>query len=99
MRKITVDPAILEGVATKISDYEQEYKRLYTLLNQDVESLQSAWQGKDNIAFTNRIKGFNDDFNHISMLLSQYQTYLKNTAMAYRQTQEQLISEVNRLAN
>lgn len=99
MRKISVDPLILESVAHKIVEYSEEYKRLYSLLNQDVEALQSAWQGKDNIAFTTRIKGFNDDFNHMAMLLNQYQTYLKNTATAYRQTQESLVHDVNRLAN
>lgn len=99
MRKITVDPQMLDNVANRINELNDEYHRLFALLNQDVDSLQSAWQGKDNLAFTEKIKGFNDDFNHVFVLLGQYETYLKNTASAYRQTQDALVNEVNRLAN
>lgn len=99
MRTINVDYNMLLQSASYIEELNNEYKRLYTQLNTDVDTLSSTWNGKDNIAFTNQIKGFNDDFNQMNLLLTQYVTFLKNSAESYRQTQEELVNHVQRLAN
>ena len=85
--------------ANYIDELNDEYKRLFTQLNTDVDTLSTIWNGKDNIAFTNQIKGFNDDFNQTNLLLTQYSSFLKNSAQSYNQTQEELVNHVQRLVN
>ena len=85
--------------ANYIDELNDEYKRLFTQLNTDVDTLSTTWNGKDNIAFTNQIKGFNDDFNQTNLLLTQYSSFLKNSAQSYKQTQEELVNHVQRLVN
>ena len=99
MRKINVNCNVLIESANYIDEINDEYHRLYNQLNSDVDGLSMSWQGKDNIAFTNQIKEFNDDFNQVSVLLSQYSNFLKNSANSYRQTQDELVNQVNRLVN
>ena len=99
MRHIFVDPSTLESFANQIDDYSSQYRNKYQLLNNEVDRLQISWNGKDNMAFTNQIKGYNDDFEKIHMILNQYSHYLKNAARAYRETQNELIAQITRLTN
>lgn len=99
MRNINVDYNMLMQSSSYIEELNNEYKRLFTQLNTDVDTLSTTWNGKDNVAFTNQIKGFNDDFNQVNLLLTQYATFLKNSAQSYKQTQEELVNHVQRLTN
>lgn len=97
MRQIIVEPSRLEAVALKIEANEEEYKRLYQHLFQEVDKMESAWQGKDNVAFVNQIYSFQEDFHQISILLCQYADFLRNSARAYRETQDELQAQAQRL--
>jgi WXG100 family type VII secretion target len=97
MRKITVEPELLEAAAARIEESNADYVRNYTDLFSTVDTLSSAWQGKDNTAFTNRISKFEADFRQISMLCDQYAEFLKNSARAYRETQDELTSQAGML--
>lgn len=97
MRQIIVEPTRLEQVAIKIEGNEEEYKRLYMRLFQEVDKMESAWQGKDNVAFVNQIYSFQEDFHQISIVLRQYAEFLRNSAKAYRETQEELVAHAQRL--
>lgn len=99
MRKIIVDPSKLEISSNKISNDAQEYQKLFTQLFEEVNILKNAWDGKDNIAFTDQIKGYEDDFKQIYILCEQYSEFLKASAKAYRETQDELASQVKRLMN
>lgn len=99
MRKITVDPTILETTASRISQNTQEYQRSFMQLFEEVNIMSNAWQGKDNIAFSNQISGYEDDFRQISILCEQYSEFLKASARAYRETQDELTNQAMRLIN
>ena len=97
MREIIVEPTRLEDSASKVESYDSDYQRVYSLLYEEVDKMASVWQGKDNTMFTNKIKEFEDDFRQISVLLRQYAEFLRNTARAYRETQDELYSAASRL--
>ena len=97
MREIIVEPTRLEDSASKVESYDSDYQRVYSLLYEEVDKMASVWQGKDNTMFTNKIKEFEDDFRQISILLRQYAEFLRNTARAYRETQDELYNAASRL--
>ena len=97
MREIIVEPTRLEDSASKVESYDSDYQRVYSLLYEEVDKMASVWQGKDNTMFTNKIKEFEDDFRQISVLLRQYAEFLRNTARAYRETQDELYNAASRL--
>ena len=97
MRYITVETDKLLKTAANIDIARQDYQRLYVDLYQRIDELSAAWNGKDNQAFTNRIKAYQDDFRRISVIMTQYSDFLRNSARAYDSTQEELALEASRL--
>ena len=97
MRYITVETDKLLKTAANIDIARQDYQRLYVDLYQRIDELSAAWTGKDNQAFTNRIKAYQDDFRRISVIMTQYSDFLRNSARAYDSTQEELAMEASRL--
>ena len=97
MRVITVTPAQLEQTAAQIDNENDNYRRLYAQLFDAVDTMKAGWSGKDNEAFTNRIHTFESDFHQISVLCTQYAEFLRNSAGAYRRTQETIASQANQL--
>jgi len=98
MRSIYVEPDRLIETAGKVeqanSEYEQNYKAIYS----EVDKLSSTWKGKDNTMFTNQIKSYQNDFIQISIILKQYADFLRNTARAYREAQDEAYCDASRLA-
>ena len=97
MRYITVETDKLLKTAANIDIARQDYQRLYVDLYQRIDELSAAWNSKDNQAFTNRIKAYQDDFRRISVIMTQYSDFLRNSARAYDSTQEELAMEASRL--
>ena len=98
-KSIFVDPSKLEDVASKIENQAADYKKVYNRLFSEVEGMASAWQGPDNLAFTNQIKGFMNDFQNMSKILNQYSEFLKLCAKNYKETQNEVISNAKKLNN
>lgn len=96
---IKVTPAELRTVASKIRSQAEDYAKQYTQLFNDVDGMANAWKGKDNTAFTNQIKGFQDDFQNMKALLEEYAAFLDKSANAYEQTQDEITSAAQRLQN
>ena len=97
--KIVVDPAKLDAAATKIDEYAADYKKTYTQLFTEVTAMSENWSGADNVAYTNQIKGFEDDFTKMYTLMTQYSEFLKNSATNYRSTQEAVGAAAAKLTN
>ena len=97
MRSITVEPERLETVASNIEEANQEYDRTYQAIYEQVDKMSASWTGKDNVAFTNQIKTFEDDLRQISIIMRQYADFLHNSARAYRETQDEIYAGANRL--
>ena len=81
----------------RIEQADQDYQRIYHNLYSEIDKMGNAWQGKDNVAFANRIKSFEDDFRQISLIMREYAQFLKNSARSYEDIQEELYSQANRL--
>jgi len=96
---IKVDPAKLEAAAAEITNQAGDYQRAYEQLYAEVENLATHWQGKDNLAFTNQIDGFKDDFLKMKQLMIDYADYLKVTAKNYQDTQDDRVAQAQRLTN
>lgn len=97
MNQIAVEPGQLFDVAQRIEQADQDYQRIYHNLYSEIDKMGNAWQGKDNVAFANRIKSFEDDFRQISLIMREYAQFLKNSARSYEEIQEELYSQANRL--
>lgn len=97
MQRIVVEPSRLENAASSIESSNSDYQRIYNALYSEVDKMSSVWEGKDNTAFTNKIKAYQDDFRQISNILIHYADFLRNSARAYRETQEELYNATSRL--
>ena len=98
-RKIMVDPAKLEAAATKMDAQAADYTKQYMALFSEVDGMAAAWQGIDNQAFVEQIRGFKDDFQNMVSLMNQYSDFLKQSAKTYRETQTERMNEAKRLVN
>lgn len=98
-RTIQVTPEQLETTAGRIeglaAEYETQYKNLYS----ETSAMASTWSGKDNVAFTEQIAGFKDDFEKMHTLMLNYADFLRKSAKAYRETQDAIVAEARRLVN
>lgn len=97
MNTIIVDPTSLENVASRIDAKRSDYERTYQNLYAEVDKLSSSWQGKDNMEFTNRIRSYQMDFREISIILNQYADFLRHSARAYRESQDELYNNASKL--
>ncbi|MDR0381655.1 MAG: WXG100 family type VII secretion target [Oscillospiraceae bacterium] len=96
--QIMVDTAQLESAAAKIESLAESYHNDYLRLFQTVQDLRHAWSGQDNTMFTHQIEGFGGDFRQLEMLLREYADFLKKSARAYRETQENIRGSVQSLS-
>ena len=94
---INVEPARLDETAARVEALDDDYQRLYQSLYAEVDKLSGNWGGKDNMAFNGRIKSYEDDFRQIYIILKQYAAFLRASARAYREVQEELASSASRL--
>lgn len=98
-RTIVVDPAKLSAASTSIIAQAADYEKQYKLLFSDVDGMGAAWQGTDNLAFVNQIKGFMDDFQQMTNLMRQYADFLAHSAKTYTQAQNDTVAGAKRLTN
>lgn len=98
-RIIEVTPEELENVAGSIETLAGDYKKQYDLLYNETNAMASTWSGKDNQAYINQIAGFKDDFEKMYNLMISYVQFLRNSAKAYRDTQDTITTEARKLTN
>ena len=97
MRSIMVEPERLDAAASQIEEANRSYDRTYQAIYAQVDKMSASWKGKDNTAFTNQIKAFEDDLRQISIIMRQYADFLRNSARAYRETQDEIYARAVRL--
>lgn len=98
MRTIMVEPNQLESAAANIENADSDYNRIYQAMYAEVDKMSSNWQGKDNTAFTSQIKSFEDDLRNISLVMREYADFLRVSARAYRQAQEEICARAQKLS-
>ena len=89
MAIIRVTPEALDSAAKSIEttagDYQTQYKAFYTLID---EELNQTFTGEAYDAFKQKVGEFKDDFEKMWAEMNEYSTFLRNSATAYRNTQE-----------
>ncbi len=98
-RMIQVTPEQLESTAGTIESLAADYKQQYDTLYNTTDAMASTWSGKDNVAFTDQIAGFKDDFEKMHKLMNDYADFLRKSAKAYRDTQDTVTAEARKLVN
>lgn len=98
-RTIQVTPEQLESAAGRIEGLAADYKTQYDALYNETNSMASTWQGKDNVAFVDQIDGFKDDFKKMHTLMLDYADFLRKSAKAYHDTQEDVVKAAQKLVN
>lgn len=98
-RVITVTPEQLENAAGKIEGLAADYKASYDQMYSTTGDMASTWSGQDNTAFINQINGFKDDFQKMHSLMLSYADFLRRSAKAYRETQENVVNQARSLQN
>ncbi len=98
-RKIEVTPEQLVSAAGAIENLAAQYKDQYTRLYSETNAMASTWSGKDNLAYTEQIAGFKDDFEKMYNLMNRYADFLRESAKMYRETQDAVTSEARKLVN
>lgn len=97
MRPINVEPDRLEWTASRVEEARIDYDRTFLAIYTAVDKMATIWQGKDNTAFTEQIKGYEDDLRQISLIMGQYADFLRICAKGYRQTQDEAYAQAIRL--
>jgi len=97
MQRIIVDPQELENTASRVLSKSEEYQRIYQTLYGEVDKMAASWQGKENTEFTNRIKSYENDLRQINIVIRQYADFVRSSARAYRETQDELFANASHL--
>lgn len=97
-RKITVTPELLMSASEKIETIAMDYQKVYMKLYTEIENMKSAWDGADNVAFITQVQGFEDDFQLMYRLMLEYASFLRMSAKAYQQTQDDIVSAAGGLS-
>lgn len=97
METIQVQPERLIQSASQIDEANQLYHQYIAQLYQVVDELSLLWKGKDNQAFVAQIGKFHTDFKQLAAICDQYSQFLRQTAMSYQATQDDLTSRIQGL--
>lgn len=88
MTIIRVTPEALDSAAgnieTTADEYQNQYNGFYTL----IDELNSTFTGEAYDAFKQKVEEFKDDFAKMWKEMNEYSTFLRNSATAYRNTQD-----------
>lgn len=98
-KSFTVDPQALTDAAGKLSDISGTYTDLSTQLMEKAQTMGSAWDSEDNLAFVNQISGFCEDMKAMaSKLMTASETVAQQSAN-YKKHCEDNIAQVKKLTN
>lgn len=98
-KTISVEPSRLTDAAARIEAAAGGYQAAFARLFSEVAAMSNAWQGADNIAYTNQINGFEDDFKRMKDLMDQYAVFLRESAKFYTDTQNNIVQQAAKLVN
>ena len=98
-KTIRVTPEELGAAAKKMFDHSTTYRKIYALLMQDAETMGSAWEGDDNRAFVEQIRGFCQKLEDMAKKLELAGTALKQQQENYAKRQQANIEQVKKLPN
>lgn len=98
-KNIQVDPAKMDFTAAKLDELSTTYDSIAKQMMSDATTMGEAWQGEDNIAFCNQIKGFTEELSQMAKKLKNGAETLRQQSTNYKQRQDAITSSVKNLAN
>lgn len=97
MARIMADPAKMESFAKRVdtaaADFQTNYKQMYNV----IDNLKSAWTGRDNQEYANKINEYKGDFDAMFKAIESYKDFLNQSAAAYRKAQDEIFNAAGQL--
>ena len=98
----TISVASVEDMAKaaqKLQSLSENYTDIYTQLMQEANTMGTAWEGADNLAFVDQINGFTEELKMMATKLSTASQALDKQRANYVARQENNITQVKKLVN
>lgn len=89
--KLKVNMREIEQIANNIDSKISEFVITYMKLNIQINNMKHSWRGADNQAYINKINSYNEYFNQLTKVLSQYTKCMSECVKDYSQTQQRLM--------
>lgn len=83
----------------KLQTLSETYTEIYTQLLQEANTMGTAWEGADNLAFVGQINGFTEELKQMAQKLSLASQALDRQRANYVARQEHNITQVKKLVN
>lgn len=96
---ISVEPAQLTSTGTKLEEYATSFEEIYKELLRQAETMGEAWQGADNLAYVEQIKGITTKMSAMVEKLRGAGATLKQQAKNYDDKRADNIAQVQKLNN
>ncbi len=98
-KSIQVDPTKIDAASSKLAEYSSTYDAIAKQLMSDATTMGEAWQGEDNVAFCNQIKGFAEELTQMAKKLKTGSETLSQQSSNYKTRQDSITSSVKSLTN
>ncbi len=98
----TISVASFEDMAKASQNLQalsESYTEIYTQLMQDANTMGTAWEGADNLAFVEQINGFTEELKAMAAKLSTASQTLEKQRANYVARQDSNIAQVKKLVN
>lgn len=96
---LTTDTQAMKENASKLEEISAAYTEIYTQLMQKAETMGSAWDSEDNLAFVTQITGFSDDLKLMATKLQNAAEILRQQSTNYETLVNENVASVKKLAN
>ena len=94
---ITVEPQQLKDASTKLNEYANSFETIYKNLLQQAQTMGDAWQGQDNLAYVEKIKGITTRLSGMTEKLRNASQTLERQATNYIDRRTDNIQQVANL--
>lgn len=89
----------MEKASQKLQSLSETYTEIYTQLMQEANTMGSAWEAADNLAFVEQISGFTEELKTMAAKLTQASEIIKQQKDNYVARQDSNITQVKKLVN
>lgn len=89
----------LENASKKLAELADVYTKLYEQLLQEANTMGTAWEGEDNLAFVDQINGFTEELQQMAKKLQLASEIIDNEKRNYQVHQDNTIGVAKKLPN
>lgn len=89
----------MSKASQRLQSLSETYTEIYNQLLQEANTMGSAWEGADNLAFVEQINGFTDELKAMAAKLSAASEALDKQRAYYVARQDDNINQVKTLTN